>query len=408
MRVPHHQMPADLFLALAQGGGGTAGIRQLAGSEYSKHLLLLRGVHAAARPGDRIAAEGYRLLTEVQRRDPGAAEAVIRYPSVGAWAVRTLCGDRGASPSGLAAVACAAAVRAGLDATIKLPVRQGRIMLPSLGALSPGVCAQPVTVRTDLGWLEGTGSWRPLRPVAVAGLHAVFDDLDPFRMPTATALSGRLSDADTLSWNAMLDDAWATLSPQEAAEAAAVIRVVVPYQTPPEGMKSSTAPESFGALGMSRHADPRLCGSTLVHEVAHAKLSAVLNLVTLTRADDGSRYYAPWRDDPRPASGLLQGAYAYLAVSGYWRRQHHDGKPEVRARAAAEFARWRAGAASATRTLLQSGQLTPAGHDFATAMHEVLSAWEDEPVPSAALAAARLEAAEHLARWESGNGPVPD
>jgi hypothetical protein len=39
------------------------------------------------------------------------------------------------------------------------------------------------------------------------------------------------------------------------------------------------------------------------------------------RPDDGQRYYAPWRADPRLASGLLQGTYAFLGVSGFWRCQ---------------------------------------------------------------------------------------
>jgi hypothetical protein len=44
--------------------------------------------------------------------------------------------------------------------------------------------------------------------------------------------------------------------------------------------------------------------------------------------DDGHRYYVPWRDDPRPISGLLQGAYAYLGVTGFWRtRRQPDGDP---------------------------------------------------------------------------------
>jgi uncharacterized protein len=404
MRVPHHHMAADLFLALARGEGGADGIRHLARSQYSKHLLLLRGVRAAARPGDHFAAAGYRLLAEVQRRDPGAAQAVIGYPAVGAWAVRTLCGDRGAKPSGLAAIACAAAARAGLDTTIELPAPGGRVMLPSLGAVATG--EEVETVPTALERLTQMPGWQPLRPVAAGGLHAVFDDLDPFRMPAVGTLSGRLTDAGTVEWNAMLDDGWATLSAAEAAEATAAIKVIVPFQTPPEGMVSSTTPESFGAIGISRHTDPWLCGSTLVHEVAHAKLSAVLNLVTLTLPDDGSRFYAPWRPDPRPASGLLQGAYAYLAVSRYWRRQYHDGDPDVRDRAGTEFARWRSGAAGATRTLLKSGQLTPAGQDFAASMLGVLAPWEDESVPQAALTTARREAREHLARWESDNGPL--
>jgi hypothetical protein len=38
--------------------------------------------------------------------------------------------------------------------------------------------------------------------------------------------------------------------------------------------------------------------------------------------------YAPWRSGPRPLNGLLQGAYAFLGVSGFWRQQRRSpGRP---------------------------------------------------------------------------------
>ncbi len=47
-----------------------------------------------------------------------------------------------------------------------------------------------------------------------------------------------------------------------------------------------------------------------------------MHLVPLVRYDRTETYYAPWRPDPRPAHGLLQGAYAYLGVTEFWQRQH--------------------------------------------------------------------------------------
>ena len=63
-----------------------------------------------------------------------------------------------------------------------------------------------------------------------------------------------------------------------------------------------------------------ILASVLVHECQHAKLNAVLDLIPLSRPDQ-ARYYAPWREDPRPLGGLLHGAYAYLGVSDFWRVQ---------------------------------------------------------------------------------------
>jgi uncharacterized protein len=74
---------------------------------------------------------------------------------------------------------------------------------------------------------------------------------------------------------------------------------------------------------MSAPPDPIIGTVTLTHEIQHVKLGALLDLVTLTLPDDGRRYYAPWRDDPRPLGGLLHGVYAYLGVTEFWRRQRN-------------------------------------------------------------------------------------
>jgi HEXXH motif-containing protein len=94
-------------------------------------------------------------------------------------------------------------------------------------------------------------------------------------------------------------------------------RCIIAYQE----VFGETAYGGPGDRAMSARPDRYTCVPTLVHEIQHLKLRALLDLITLTLPDDGSRYYAPWRPDPRPVSGLLQGAYAFLAVSVFWRRQ---------------------------------------------------------------------------------------
>ena len=136
-----HEMPSEEFKTLAQGGGGPAAVAKLVAGQHSKHKILLPGVLNAARsagqPDDRLATAGYQLLAKVQRYDSAAAEAVIRYPSVGAWALHAIRGDEGmpgARPGRLAAVAAAAAIKAGMPAEIEVPVTDGAVALPSLGA----------------------------------------------------------------------------------------------------------------------------------------------------------------------------------------------------------------------------------------------------------------------------------
>ena len=129
-----------------------------------------------------------------------------------------------------------------------------------------------------------------------------------------------------------------------------LLTVVVPYRrTGTGGQVSSSSPETFGAIAMSPPPDPLTCAVTLAHETQHLKLFALLDIVALTLPDDGRRYYAPWREDPRPVSGLLQGAYAFLGVSGFWRTQREIADGAARLEADTEFARWRAGAAPGRR-----------------------------------------------------------
>jgi len=53
--------------------------------------------------------------------------------------------------------------------------------------------------------------------------------------------------------------------------------------------------------------DPAQMAETLVHEFHHIKLGGLTHLVRLTDDDQTASHYAPWRDDPRPLGGFLQG-----------------------------------------------------------------------------------------------------
>jgi len=429
MKLRYHDKP-KAFDAIAAGGGGTDAIRELARSQYSKHLLLLRGVlQAAEAVGDaqaRPAREGYDLLAAVQNYDPFVAEATIRYPSVGAWAQRTLralqanVAEPGARPAGLCAVAAAAAVRAGMAAEAEVPPIAGTVVLPSLGAAvvdgSTAIVRSSVgaaDVRSAHGRVEippdphhdGPG-WLGLRRIHVGEFSATLDDLDPFRMPAVPGLAPRLNPREAAAWTRAIERGWRLLAanhPSVAAEVAAAIAVIVPLGGAVHGQDSSSSRETFAAIALSQPPDPYTCAVTFAHEVQHLKLCALLDVVDLTHPDDGRRFYAPWRPDPRPIDGLLQGAYAYLGVSGFWRTERHLTAGPMRMRANREFALWRAGVARVIDTLQESGRLTAAGRDFVQGMSKTVSAWQHESVPAEAGAAAYRQAESHLSRWESDN-----
>jgi uncharacterized protein len=189
-----------------------------------------------------------------------------------------------------------------------------------------------------------------------------------------------------------------------AAEVAEGIGVIVPRMPPETGLVSTTSPRAFGAVGMSLPPNPVTGAETLTHEIQHLKLGAVQDIVDLTLPDDGSRYYAPWRDDPRPLDGLLQGTYAYLGVTGFWQRQRE--LPNGSRSADAEYVRWREATALGIETIRSSGRLTGAGIAFVDGMSGTLASWNDEQVPAKARSEAREAADAHLTRWQSVNGPV--
>ena len=111
-------------------------------------------------------------------------------------------------------------------------------------------------------------------------------------------------------------------------------------------------------------------------------------------------FFAPWREDPRPLGALLQGTYAHIAVTDYWRvRRHLVTGPDALA-AAELFARWRMMTAEAIETLAGSGALTPLGARFVDGMRATVEPWLGEPVPDAAAAAARRWAAERREAWQ--------
>jgi HEXXH motif-containing protein len=418
--MPPHRLSRAVFAALATGGGGSQAVRDLAAAQYSKHLTLLRGVLASAQGTEQypLVLAGYELLDAARQVNRAAADKVIGYPSVGAWARRTIQAYRGgpalpgAEPAGLRAVAAAAAIRAGLAAEIEVPVIGRRVILPSLGAAiipeptvtamvctgGGGVNVGPVEIPQDPH--RNGQSWQGLRRVRTGSLDVIIDDLDPFRMPGVPGLAVRQAD---VGWDVALQRIWTVLeqhNPVSAAEIAAAASVVVPHSRPPAAMASATSPEAFGAIAMSYPEDPVTGAELLVHEIQHAKLGALMDIVTLTLPDDGQSYYVPWRDDPRPLGGLLQGAYAFLGVAGFWRQQHLAGCPE----ADAIYARLRTAVARAIEMLRRSGRLTETGLDFVYGMGCALAPWLDEPLPAEAERTARQIADSHQVRWQSSHG----
>lgn len=208
----------------------------------------------------------------------------------------------------------------------------------------------------------------------------VLADLAPEGLPPAAPAGP----AERDRWAARLAAGWRLLVDQHrpvAEEVAAAFTVLAPLPSAPSSHRSGTFRHGFGCVVMSLPTDPRAVALSLAHEVQHAKLGALMDLFPLSYGDGGRRHYVPWRDDPRPLAGLLQGAYAHLGVAGFWRRQRHREQGPGLLRAQVEFARWRSAVDRVVRVLLDSQRLTPVGRLLAAGMREELAGWWGDPVP---------------------------
>src|SRR5690606_12147834 len=145
---------------------------------------------------------------------------------------------------------------------------------------------------------------------------------------------------------------------------------------------------AFGAVAIALPADPAVLALLLLHEFQHVKMGAVLDILDLYDESDERLFYAPWRNDLRPLEGLLQGAYAHIAVTDFWRvRRYVD--PE---RGDVQFARWRSDTAGGVEALEESGSMKQIGNSFVAGVREPIAPWLAEPVPRVAVAIAARQA----------------
>jgi HEXXH motif-containing protein len=450
-----HEISADLLRAMAQGGGGAALREVLVSGQRSKCRLLVRGVVDGATSGDHaeapMAVSGYELLARVQRQAPQAVERVLRHPAVGAWALQAVlrmqsAASRDASPGRLASVAAAAAISGNVACEIMLPAAdsRGMIVLPSLGGLQV-----PETIRGDVvrlrsgpgrvelhgprgtvhlaGDLGAAPGWRPIRAVTLgpvtlgaditgAGITSaengrismLFDDVDPYQFSGYAGPFEYLSGNDLAAWRQRLGGGWQILvrhHPGTAADVRAFVATISPLPAPSHGQVSASSRQAFGCVALSLPADDVSMALALAHEVQHAKLAALMDLLPMLAVHGYERFYAPWRDDPRPLAGLLHGVYAHVGVAGFWRHHRYIARgPAEVIQAHTEFARWRTAARQVAEFLGTRPELTPGGRVFVAGMAQLLRAWQLEFVPAAALANADRAARNHRASWLRRHG----
>ena len=443
MTPPAYRLDGRLLAALARGCGGAETVRLLRESEYSRRLLLLRATldRAGEHGGDtgRAVDRLFGVLTDAWHTAPDVTRRILGHPSVGPRLVttwRTLDGSAPAAGSlPLASVAAAAATATGLDVSIGLSAAPPGVVLPGLGAVrlpdtAPGaalllrgdrtgtVLETGTGLRVDLPHATALGAerpgWWPLRG-AMPGPEAscLLDDVDQV-VATAAERPYRLPEDELRVWRATAAGAMRLLRARHAdyaAELDAGLRTLtpVPFAEGSSAGRSGSAAEMFGGVTLSRPPHARDLAETLVHEMQHSKLAAVMHLVDLLAepgtAEPGRRYYAPWRDDPRPLYGLLHGTYAFLSVARFWSREAAFlSDPAERHRAHVRCARWREAASETKEAMLADrSALTGTGRRFVAAMGKALAELRTVPLPASAVREARQQAEDHRARWTERN-----
>jgi uncharacterized protein len=399
-------LPADVLHQLAHGYGDAKAIAHLSRFQRSLRVLLLAKVFAAAEgiggPRQELVDAAIATLKSLDADHKAALHEVLGHPYMSVWALRCLEDARSghADPEDLAHLASLAAVvaiRAGVEAEIELPVRRGAVYLPTLGRLVTGADAgRSRVLRISGGECDALAApgWQGVRHIALptfAGGGIALEDTDPFRRCHHWDVAQRLSDADAAAWMRTVPAAWEVLARDHHSYApgiAAGLSTIVPLVPSRSGRDvSSTARRAYGAIGAAlpvrRAGGAEQSASALallmIHEFQHVKLGAVLDMADLHDPHDTRLFEAPWREDPRPLEGLLQGTYAHVGVTDYWRvRRFTAPDSGERARAEAEFGRWFGHTLRATRVLAGSGSLTPLGLRFVEALRTTLEAWSSK------------------------------
>ncbi|MFI5587875.1 aKG-HExxH-type peptide beta-hydroxylase [Amycolatopsis sp. NPDC051758] len=412
-------------------------MRRLRAAERSRRLLLLRGlVDLANKSHDRFGPlsapeSAWELLEWVQRTAPESVERILAHPYTGTWAGYTtrlfhqqitgVC-PMWVHTGHVHCLAAAAAVHGGLDFDIDLPVWQGRVPLPTLG-IAHLTTDEPFSVaeihsRAGETVVENWYSrvlvpadpatdapgWSGIRraDVSTAGrrLSVRLDDLDPYRGLYEPIPPRRLSQTEVGSWRTVLGDAWGLLVrhlPEVADALPDGLDSLVPEPAVPFRQPSASTGEAFGSAVIAYSPDPASLAAALVHEFHHIRLGGMQHLARFTENDHRERLYAPWRDDPRPISGVLHGIYAFFGVTGFWRRlAAHEPENDL---AAFEFALWRGQTWRTLQIVRPDEALTDPGRRFLDMVAERLKPWQQEPVAPPAATMAATTAADHYAGW---------
>ncbi|WP_330179448.1 HEXXH motif-containing putative peptide modification protein [Nocardia sp. NBC_01503] len=367
-------LPEERFAQLAAGFGDAETVRWLVRAQGSVQRELLSAVGTFGPRDDARFTAAWGVLLGLDASAPEAVTQVLAHPYTRVWA-STLLGNisRGefiaADVHHMEAVAASAAILAGIDLRLPVPVRDGKAPLPLFGALR---AAETVWIDTCRVTLD-----EPVRTLTHGDLTVTLEDTDPYRalpyIGSEIEPTGRLTAAEARQWQRAFTGALEFIETHLPAYLPGLrvgLRTILPLRPDGPTDRSASARTAFGAVGIAaRQLNPQSLAELLVHEFQHVKLGAMMDAFELyDRADIEPRYHPPCFSHPRPIEGLLHSTYAHLALTDFWQAQRTIATGSAAAAAADRHAEVRALTAEGIALLESAGSLTVLGTTVLDAM----------------------------------------
>jgi hypothetical protein len=67
---------------------------------------------------------------------------------------------------------------------------------------------------------------------------------------------------------------------------------------------------------------------SILHECMHLKLSLVENILPMVKTNTNNVFFSPWRDEKRPAQGILHGLFVFRAIINFYEQIEENYKDE--------------------------------------------------------------------------------
>jgi HEXXH motif-containing protein len=401
-------------------GGGDRPERELLRSAHvSKRIAQLAAIHAAAGDHDGGVPASFQALADVQRESQGTVAELLSSPQVGAWAAHCLrlltAGDKDPLWTHLAqlgAVAASAAIRTNSSVRVLVPVRSGAVCFPTVGrAFVAGAATRSLVECAVAGTevlIDGAppAAWERVRDLRTSAggveLSVQLDDVDPYWSSFGMPMADRLTDDELGIWRDQLDGAWQVLAERHShrlGTMAAAVRCLVPVaQAGQVGGVSASSADAPGAIALTEPVSPVRLAATLIHESQHYRLATLHDLQRLYEFPARQLHYSPWRNDPRPASGVVHALMAFIGVADFWFRER-TGDPAVEL----EYARHIRQLRVARRAGIEAPELTRLGKALVNELSQAIDAL---PLDTGAEEVRRVAddlVTEHEATWRLRN-----